>query len=133
MKEIDELNIPDDRRYSTDHEWACRRGGFVRIGISDYGQDQLGDIVYVELPSVGERFEADREFGVVESVKSVSELLMPVGGEVVAVNSALNDSPNLVNESPYEDGWMIEIRPSSPEEMDALMDAAAYLRMLRGE
>ena len=133
MKEIDELTFPDDRRYSDDHEWAVAFGDKVRIGISDFAQDQLGDIVFVELPKVGERFGQNTEFGVVESVKSVSDLLMPVGGEVTAINTDLEKNPNYVNESPYDRGWLIEVRPDSPDELQKLKTAAEYIKMLRGE
>jgi len=133
LKEINELNIPDDRRYSADHEWARFEGENVRIGISDYAQDQTGEIVYVELPAVGDRFDRNQVCGVVESVKSVSDFLIPVSGEVMAVNSGLEKTPNLVNESPYENGWLIEIKPFARHEMDDLMNAAEYIEMLKGE
>ena len=132
MKEINELVLPEDVRYSEDHEWARSEGGQIRSGISDYAQDQLGDIVFVELPEVGESFEAGAEFGTVESVKAVSELYMPVGGEIVAVNTALEDAPEMVNNSPYEDGWMVDIKPSNSSEVDQLMDKNAYLEKLKG-
>ncbi|MCP4695136.1 MAG: glycine cleavage system protein GcvH [Desulfobacterales bacterium] len=132
MKEVEELNFPDDVRYTEDHEWARADGGVVRVGVSDYAQDQLGDIVFVELPEVGASFDQKEEFGTVESVKAVSELYMPVGGEVVAVNEALEDAPEMVNEQPCGDGWMIEIKPADPSELDALMDKEAYLKTLKG-
>ena len=130
MKSIDELNLPEDCRYTQDHEWARPEGDKVRVGISDYAQDQLDDIVFVELPQVGDTFEKGQEFGTVESVKAVSELYMPVGGEVIAINSALEDSPQLVNKSPYGEGWMIDVKPADPTEMDALLNKQAYLEML---
>jgi glycine cleavage system H protein len=132
MKEISELALPEDLRYAKDHEWAGRAGDKVRIGIDDYAQDQLGDIVFVELPRVGERFDQGQEFGTVESVKAVSELFMPVGGEILAVNTALEDAPELVNTSCYDKGWMLEIQPDDPAELDQLMDKKAYLEMLKG-
>lgn len=132
MKEIDELNLPDNLRYATDHEWTRLEGNKVKIGIDDYAQDQLGDIVFVELPEVGATFAKGEEFGTVESVKAVSELFMPVGGEILAINTALEETPEYVNNSPYEDGWMIEIKPSDVAEMDALMDKEAYIKMLKG-
>ena len=132
MKEINELILPDDMRYAQDHEWVKTEGDGVRVGISDYAQDQLGDIVYVELPEVGASLAKGEEFGTVESVKAVSELFMPIGGEVLAVNTALEDAPENVNNSPYDQGWMIEIKPSDPGEMDALMTKDAYLEMLKG-
>jgi glycine cleavage system H protein len=130
MKSIDELNLPENCRYTQNHEWARAEGDKVRVGISDYAQDQLDDIVFVELPQVGDTFEKGEEFGTVESVKAVSELYMPVGGEVIAINSTLEDSPQLVNESPYGEGWMIDVKPTDPTEMDALLTRQAYLEML---
>lgn len=132
MKEISELNLPEDVKYTDDHEWARSMGETVRLGISDYAQDQLGDIVFVELPEAGATFEKGEEFGTVESVKAVSELYMPMGGEVVAVNSALEDEPELVNTEPYDGGWMVEIKPSDASELDAMKDKNAYLEMLKG-
>ena len=133
MKEISELDLPDNVRYAEDHEWARPvEADRVCIGINDYAQDQLGDIVYVELPQVGDAFEKGKEFGTVESVKAVAELYMPIGGEIIAVNEALEDSPELVNKKPYTDGWMIEIKPGVPEELDALMTRDVYLEMLKG-
>ena len=132
MKEIDELNLPDDLRYATDHEWTRLEGNKVKIGIDDYAQDQLGDIVFVELPEVGATFSKGEEFGTVESVKAVSELFMPIGGEILAINTALEETPEHVNNSPYDEGWMIEIKPGDVTEMDALMDKEAYIKMLKG-
>ncbi|MCD6273459.1 MAG: glycine cleavage system protein GcvH [Deltaproteobacteria bacterium] len=132
MKDIDELNIPDHIKYGDTHEWAELKGDMVKIGISDYAQDQLGDIVFVELPEVGTSFSRGDEFGTVESVKAVSELYMPVGGEVSAVNAALGDAPELVNNDPYNAGWMIEIKLINKEELTDLMDKTAYLKMLKG-
>lgn len=104
MKEISELNLPEDVRYTKDHEWAKVSGDTVKIGISDYAQDQLGDIVFVELPAVGDSFEEGDEFGTLESVKAVSELYAPISGEVVAVNEDLEDAPELLNQDPYKIG-----------------------------
>jgi glycine cleavage system H protein len=132
MKEITELNLADDAHYTENHEWARREGDGVRIGISDYAQDQLGDIVFVELPQVGSTYEKGQEFGTVESVKAVAELYMPIGGEVLATNSALEDSPDLVNKNPSNDGWMIEVKASDPAELDTLMTKSAYLELLKG-
>ena len=131
MKEIGELNLPDDLRYTESHEWVKAEGDRVRIGISDYAQDQLGDIVFVELPQVGNTFEKGQEFGTVESVKAVAELYMPLGGEIFSVNRALEDSPELVNKNPYGDGWMIEIKPSDAGEQETLMTTDSYLKMLK--
>ncbi len=132
MKEINDLNFPDEIRYAQSHEWTRAEGDSVRMGITDYAQDQLGDIVFVEMPDVGETFEKGAEFGTVESVKAVSELYMPVGGEIVAANTALEDSPELVNNTPYSDGWMIGIKPDDPAELDSLMAKEAYLTSLKG-
>jgi glycine cleavage system H protein len=132
MKEITELELPDDLRYAQDHEWASNEGDEVRVGVSDYAQDQLGDIVFVELPQVGNTFNKGDEFGTVESVKAVAELYMPVGGEIIAVNQALEDSPELLNKSPYQEGWVIQVKPSDPSELDALMNKSAYVEMLKG-
>jgi len=132
MKEIDELNLPDDLRYATDHEWIRLEGDKVKIGIDDYAQDQLGDIVFVELPEVGATLSKGEEFGTVESVKAVSELFMPIGGEILAINAALEETPEHVNNSPYIEGWMIEVKASDVSEMDTLMDKDAYLKLLKG-
>lgn len=133
MRAIGELHLPDDVRYTEDHEWARLQGEKARAGISDYAQDQLGDIVYVELPKVGDSFEKGAEFGTVESVKAVAELYMPIGGEILSVNTALEESPELVNKSPYGDGWMIEVRPGDPVEFDTLMTKDIYLETLKGK
>ena len=133
MKEIAELLLPDDVRYTRDHEWARPEGDVIRIGITDYAQDRLGDVVYVELPQVGDVLEADREFGTVESVKAVSELLLPVAGEIEAINDALENAPQLVNESPYGEGWMVEVRPTDPEAWAGLLSRDEYLTLLDQE
>ena len=132
MKELNELNFPDDVRYAASHEWARSEGDKVKVGISDYAQDQLGDIVFVELPEVGDTLDKGEEFGTVESVKAVSELYMPVAGEIVAINSSLEESPEKVNNAPYGDGWMIEIKADTLPELDDLMDKDAYLGTLKG-
>ena len=120
------MNIPDDLRYSTDHEWALADGDVVRIGITDYAQDALGDVVYVELPEVGDQVEQGEPFGEVESTKSVSELYAPVSGTITEVNDELADTPERVNEDPYGEGWIVLIEMSSPVELDALLDGGAY-------
>lgn len=132
MKEISELQLPEDILYAEDHEWAKPEGDKVRVGISDYAQDQLGDIVFVELPQVGIRLGKGEQFGTIESVKAVSEMYMPVGGEVLSVNKTLEDSPELVNKNPYESGWILDIKPSDPEELRFLMNRDAYLSFLKG-
>ena len=131
MKELDELHLPDDIRYTDEHEWARISGDTARIGVSDYAQDQLGDIVFVELPAVGDTIARGEVFGTLESVKAVSELYLPLSGEVVAVNTALTDAPELINQDPYA-AWIIEVRPTDAGEYDQLLTAAAYLDLLRG-
>jgi glycine cleavage system H protein len=133
MKEISELNLPDDVRYADDHEWARIEGDKVRVGLDDYAQDQLGDIVFVELPEVGDTFEQRGIFATVESVKAVCECYLPVGGEIIAVNSALEESPELINQSPYGDGWLVVVKPNNLSEMDALMTNEACLEKLKSE
>ena len=131
MKELDELHLPDDIRCTDEHEWARITGDIARIGVSDYAQDQLGDIVFVELPAVGDTIARGEVFGTLESVKAVSELYLPLSGEVVAVNTALTDAPELINQDPYA-AWIIEVRPTDAGEYDQLLTAAAYLDLLRG-
>ncbi|MBS4178529.1 glycine cleavage system protein GcvH [Lederbergia citrea] len=123
------MNLPKELRYSDEHEWVKEEGEKVRIGITDFAQSELGDIVFVELPEVGDEVTADEPFGSVESVKTVSELYAPLSGKVVAVNEDLEDSPEFVNESPYEKAWMIVVEPSDKSEMDNLMSAEDYEKM----
>ncbi|MBU0972216.1 MAG: glycine cleavage system protein GcvH [Proteobacteria bacterium] len=132
MKEISDLNFSENVKYTKDHEWAKLSKDIVTIGLSDYAQDQLGEIVFVELPEVGDIFTKGDEFGSVESVKAVSEVYLPVSGEVVEINAALEDNPELVNEDCYEGGWLIRLKPDDLSELDDLMDKAAYLDMLKG-
>ncbi|WP_284141718.1 MULTISPECIES: glycine cleavage system protein GcvH [unclassified Virgibacillus] len=120
------MSLPKDLLYSEEHEWVKKEDGKVRIGITYFAQDELGDIVFVELPEVGDEIEADEPFGSVESVKTVSELYAPLSGKVVEVNEELEDSPELVNESPYEKAWMIVIEPSNEGEFDDLLSAEQY-------
>jgi len=120
------MQIPSELRYSTDHEWARRADGVVRVGITDYAQDALGDVVFVELPKVGTEVDAGSTLGEVESTKSVSEIYAPVAGTVVAVNDALASSPELVNSDPYGDGWLCEISTAASTDFDGLLDADAY-------
>ncbi|MDY0133200.1 MAG: glycine cleavage system protein GcvH [Desulforegulaceae bacterium] len=130
MKEINELNLPENIFYTDQHEWV-ETGEVVKVGVSDYAQDQLGDIVFVELPEVGDSFEKGDECATLESVKAVSEIYCPVSGEVVEINEALEDEPGLINEDPYEKGWMFKVKVEGS--IDGLMDKAAYLAMLKGE
>lgn len=131
MKEISELNLPQDLKYCDDHEWAKKEGDSIIIGITDYAQDQLGEVVFAELPELGDVFNKGDEFGSLESVKAVSEIYIPVSGEITAVNEALEDNPDLVNDSCYNDGWLIKVSPSDASELDQLMDCTAYLDMLQ--
>lgn len=126
-------NVPEDLHYSKDHEWVRVEGDVTSIGITDYAQNSLGDVVYVELPKAGEEFAANESFGSVESVKAVSEVFTPVSGAVVEVNEALNDEPEKVNGDPYGEGWMIRIRMSSPGEVDSLLTAAEYEDFTKAE
>ena len=127
------MEIPSHLRYSADHEWvATKNNGTVRIGITDYAQDALGDVVFVDLPAVDARFEGGAMCGEVESTKSVSEIYTPLAGVVVAVNTAVQDDPSLLNSDPYGEGWMIEIRVDDSSLIDQLLTADAY-RALTGE
>ncbi|HEY0379098.1 MAG TPA: glycine cleavage system protein GcvH [Pyrinomonadaceae bacterium] len=126
-------NVPEDLHYSKDHEWVRVEGDMGVIGITDHAQNSLGDVVYVELPKAGESFSAHEPFGSVESVKAVSEIFSPVGGEVVEVNEALQDEPERVNTDPYGEGWMIRVRMTSPGEVDSLLSAAEYEDFTKAE
>ena len=128
------MNIPEELRYSSEHEWARRLddGSRVRIGITDFAQDALGDVVYVDLPAVGTRVEASEAVGELESTKSVSEMYAPIGGTVVAVNEALADNPQLLNEDPYGEGWLIEIDAGDISQLVALLDAEGYRALTEG-
>ena len=126
------MEFPDDLRYTAEHEWIRPDGDRVVIGITDHAQNELGDVVYVELPEVGAELTQGSPFGVIESVKAASDLFAPLSGEVVAVNDALESAPQLVNESPYGDGWIVTIRPGRTDAEEAkLMDADAYCRLVQ--
>ncbi|HBT47047.1 MAG TPA: glycine cleavage system protein GcvH [Peptococcaceae bacterium] len=127
------MHIPEDLLYTAEHEWVKISGNRGRIGITDYAQESLGDIVFVELPQVGAEFKAGDAFGVVESVKSASDVYLPISGKVVAVNEELLDAPQLINQDPYGQGWMIEIELTDPQEAEKLLDASAYLKLLEEE
>ncbi len=127
------MNVPDELKYTRDHEWARVQGNRVTVGITDFAQDQLGDVVYVELPDVGEVVKKGEAFGVVESTKAVSDLFSPVSGKVVEVNAPLADGPETVNEDPYEEGWMIVVEASDAKDLADLMDAAAYRKFVEEE
>lgn len=122
---------PEENLYTKDHEWLLVQGEIATIGITDYAQHELGDIVYVDLPEVGDTFDASEPFGSVESVKAVSEVFCPVGGEVIEVNGKLADSPELVNESPHQKAWMIKLRISNPDELRELLSAEEYEEYLQ--
>jgi len=126
-------NVPESLHYSKDHEWVRVEGDLAVIGITDHAQEQLGDVVYVELPKPGESFAANESFGSVESVKAVSEIFTPVSGEVAEVNESLNDEPEKVNKDPYTDGWMIKMKMKSSGEVDSLLTAAEYEDFTKAE
>jgi len=120
------MNIPENLKYTKDHEWIRIEGDTVVIGITDFAQGELGDIVYVEVETEGDTLDFEEVFGSVEAVKTVSDLFMPVSGEIVEFNEELEDTPEMVNQSPYEDGWMIKVKISDASQLDDLMDAATY-------
>jgi len=126
-------NVPDNLHYSKDHEWVSVEGDVAVIGITEHAQEQLGDVVYVELPKTGESFAAHESFGSVESVKAVSEIFTPISGEVAEVNESLNDEPEKVNKDPYGEGWMIKMKMSAPGEVDSLLTAAEYEDFTKAE
>ena len=124
------MDYPQDLRYTAEHEWARLDGGILTVGITHYATEQLGDVVFVELPEIGRKLEAMKTFGVVEAVKTVSDLFAPVAGEVVEVNSALADNPALVNQSPYGDGWMLRLKPADPAAVKKLLSSDDYERLI---
>jgi glycine cleavage system H protein len=124
------VSFPDDVRYTREHEWARLENGVVTIGITGYATEQLGDVVFVELPDVGRKLEAMKPFGVVEAVKTVSDLFAPIAGEVVEVNGALSDNPGLVNQEPYGEGWMIRIKPATSADFDGLLSPSDYEKLV---
>jgi glycine cleavage system H protein len=126
------MQLPDDLRYSTDHEWVRLEDGRFRLGITDYAQDALGDVVFVEIPEVGSEFTASAKVSEVESTKSVSDIYAPVAGRVVAVNAELADAPERLNDDPYGDGWICIIEPTNPSDLDSLLDVDSYRRLIEG-
>jgi glycine cleavage system H protein len=126
------VKVPDELRYSADHEWIREEGDRIRVGITDYAQDALGDVVFVDLPTAGTTVDAGGVLGEVESTKSVSEVYAPVAGEVVAVNTLLNDAPETLNGDPYGDGWICEMVPADPSSSGTLLDASGYRRLTDG-
>lgn len=124
------MSVPDDRRYTDQHEWAIRVGGNIRIGITDYAQDALGDVVFVDLPTVGKRVASGETLAEVESTKSVAEVYAPCGGVVAAVNTTLAEAPERINDDPYGEGWFVDLTPDDPAAIDGLLDAAAYRSLI---
>lgn len=127
------MSVPEDLRYSEEHEWANVEGDLVRVGITDFAQHQLGDVVYVELPQEGDSFGAMEPFGVIESVKAASDLYAPIAGTITEVNTDLEDAPELVNEDPYGEGWMLVIEPEDISEVDSLLSPSEYAAMIEEE
>ncbi|MDQ0298366.1 glycine cleavage system H protein [Salibacterium salarium] len=124
------MSVPKELKYSQEHEWVKEEDGKIRVGITDFAQSELGDIVFAELPEVGDEVKTDEPFGSVESVKTVSELYAPVSGKVVEINEELEDAPEYVNESPYDKAWMIVVEPTDPKEVEKLMSAEEYEEMI---
>jgi len=125
------MTIPDNLKYTKDHEWIRPEGNTAFIGITDFAQGELGDIVFIEIETLGEHLEKEATFGSIEAVKTVSDLFMPVSGKVIEINDAINASPELVNKDPYEKGWLIKIEMDSPDQLDALYDAAGYAKLIQ--
>jgi glycine cleavage system H protein len=130
MKAINEVNLPENLRYAKSHEWAAVEGDKVRVGVSDYAQDQLGDITFVELPQVGDAFSRGDQCGALESTKAVADIFAPVSGEVIEVNNVLRESPELINQDPYGAGWIFRLQPTDHAEINSLMPSHSYREML---
>ncbi len=124
------MNVPQELKYTTDHEWTRIEDDVLTVGITDYAQGELGDVVYVDLPEVGDTFEKSDSFGTIEAVKAVADLFSPVSGEIVAVNEALEDKPETVNQDPYGEGWMVQIKISNEEDLKDLLDAESYSKQI---
>lgn len=124
------MNFPENLKYTKEHEWVSMNGDVATIGVTEFAQSELGDIVFVEIETEGETLDQNEVFGTIEAVKTVSDLFMPISGEIVAINTDLEDVPESVNESPYENGWMIKIKASDLSEVDGLMDATAYKSLI---
>jgi glycine cleavage system H protein len=131
VKDIDELNFPDNLRYSEEHLWVKVDGDNAKIGITDYAQDRLEEIVFVELPQIDDVFEMNKEFGAIESVKVAVELYMPVGAQILAVNNVLDDAPGIISVHPYDEGWMLEVKIKEPSELESLLSKEGYIAMLK--
>ena len=127
------MDVPEELKYSEEHEWVLVEEDIALVGITDFAQEQLGEIIFLELPEVGEHLQAGKPFGVVESTKAVSDIYAPVSGEVIEVNDDLPDSPDIINTSPYEDGWLVKVKLLDPSELDDLLDAGAYEEMIEEE
>ena len=126
------MNFPQNLKYTNEHEWIRVEGDVAYVGITDYAQEQLGDIVFVDIPTVGETLEANETFGTIEVVKTISDLFLPVAGEVFEQNESLEDNPELVNKDPYGEGWLIKMKPADTKDTDNLLDAEAYKAMVNG-
>jgi glycine cleavage system H protein len=124
------MNFPENLKYTKDHEWVSIDGDIAKVGVTEFAQSELGDIVFVELDTEGDTMDQNEVFGTIEAVKTVSDLFMPLSGEITEVNSGLEDAPESVNESPYENGWMIKIKLSDTSELDGLLDVAAYKALI---
>ena len=124
------MNFPTNVKYTKEHEWIRQEGDVAYVGITDYAQDQLGDIVFVDIPTVGETLAADEVFGTIEVVKTISDLFLPVNGEILEQNETLADQPELVNQDPYGEGWLIKIKPTADADFDSLLDAEAYKALI---
>lgn len=127
------MNIPQNLRYTSEHEWIRIEGDMAYVGITDYAQEQLGDIVFVDIPTVGESLQGGDTFGTIEVVKTVSDLFLPIAGEVTEQNENLEEHPELVNTDPYGEGWLIKLKPANPQEADGLLDAEAYKKLINEE
>ncbi|EGJ70714.1 Glycine cleavage system H protein [Bacteroides coprosuis DSM 18011] len=124
------MKFPKELKYTSEHEWVRKEGDIVYIGITDYAQDQLGDIVFVDIPTVGETLDANEVFGTIEVVKTVSDLFLPISGEILEQNEEIEDNPELVNEDPYGEGWLIKVKPTNVADFDSLLDAEAYKKII---
>lgn len=126
------MNFPQNVKYTNEHEWIRLEGDVAYVGITDYAQEQLGDIVFVDIPTEGEALEANEVFGTIEVVKTISDLFLPVAGEIVEQNNALEENPELVNKDPYGEGWLIKMKPANASDLDNLLDAEAYKAVVNG-
>ena len=124
------MNIPTDLRYTSDHEWIRIEGNIATVGVTDYAQGELGDIVFVEVETEGEELDAEEVFGTIEAVKTVSDLFLPIAGEILEFNEALESDPSLINNDPFGDGWIIKVKVNNPSDLDSLMDAESYAASL---